>query len=232
MARTKQTAHKTPENATGTEDVLDNNDGPIDPRTITGRNTGGKCPRVFPGINDGSSTEESPRRTTGGKTPEVLRNIRESRKNNNNNNNTESDNNNAQGTGIRLNLNAGTSVVDVGKKQGTTTNSRKPSSQRTVGGRLRPGIAALREIRRLQKSTHLLILKKPFERLVREIAQDYNSNGQGFRFQGSAIAALQEAAEAYLVGLFEDSLLCSIHAKRVTIQVKDMQLARKLRGEQ
>ena len=86
----------------------------------------------------------------------------------------------------------------------------------------------MREIRRFQKSTELLIRKLPFQRLVREIAQDFKSD---LRFQSSAIGALQEAVEAYLVGLFEDTNLCAIHAKRVTIQKKDMQLARRLRGE-
>jgi histone H3 len=87
---------------------------------------------------------------------------------------------------------------------------------------------ALREIRRYQKSTDLLIRKLPFQRLVREIAQDYKHD---LRFQSSAIQALQESAEAYLVSLFEDTNLCAIHAKRVTIQSKDIQLARRLRGE-
>lgn len=94
--------------------------------------------------------------------------------------------------------------------------------------RHRPGTVALREIRRYQKSTDLLIRKLPFQRLVREIAQDFKTD---LRFQGSAILALQEAAEAYLVGLFEDANLCAIHAKRVTIQPKDIQLARRIRGE-
>ena len=86
----------------------------------------------------------------------------------------------------------------------------------------------VREIRRYQKSTDLLIRKLPFQRLVREIAQDFKSD---LRFQGSAVLALQEAAEAYLVGLFEDTNLCAIHAKRVTIMPKDIQLARRIRGE-
>lgn len=94
--------------------------------------------------------------------------------------------------------------------------------------RYRPGTVALREIRRYQKSTELLMRKLPFQRLVREIAQDYKAD---LRFQSTAIMALQEAAEAYLVGLFEDTLLCAIHAKRVTIMPKDMQLARRIRGE-
>lgn len=94
--------------------------------------------------------------------------------------------------------------------------------------RYRPGTVALREIRRYQKSTELLIRKLPFQRLVRELAQEFKSD---LRFQSTAILALQEASEAYLVGLFEDTNLCAIHAKRVTIMPKDMQLARRIRGE-
>ncbi|CAA6672755.1 unnamed protein product [Spirodela intermedia] len=94
--------------------------------------------------------------------------------------------------------------------------------------RFRPGTVALREIRKYQKSTELLIRKLPFQRLVREIAQDFKTD---LRFQSSAVSALQEAAEAYLVGLFEDTNLCAIHAKRVTIMPKDIQLARRIRGE-
>ncbi|CAH2021283.1 unnamed protein product [Acanthoscelides obtectus] len=70
--------------------------------------------------------------------------------------------------------------------------------------------------------------KLPFQRLVREIAQDFKTD---LRFQSSAVMALQEASEAYLVGLFEDTNLCAIHAKRVTIMPKDIQLARRIRGE-
>ena len=92
----------------------------------------------------------------------------------------------------------------------------------------RPGTVALREIRKYQKSTELLIRKLPFQRLVREIAQDFKTD---LRFQSSAILALQESSEAYLVGLFEDTNLCAIHAKRVTIMPKDIQLARRIRGE-
>lgn len=94
--------------------------------------------------------------------------------------------------------------------------------------RYRPGTVALREIRRYQKSTELLIRKLPFQRLVREIAQDFKTD---LRFQTSAVMALQEASESYLIGVFEDTMLCAIHAKRVTIMPKDMQLARRIRGE-
>lgn len=94
--------------------------------------------------------------------------------------------------------------------------------------RYRPGTVALREIRRYQKSTDLLIRKLPFQRLVREIAQDFKND---LRFQSTAILALQEASESYLVGLFEDTNLCAIHAKRITIMPKDIHLARRIRGE-
>jgi histone H3 len=137
--------------------------------------------------------------------------------------------------------------------------------------RFRPGTVALREIRKYQKSTELLLRKLPFQRLVREIAQDVRILAPScyrrpfspsafqqqyktdLRFQSAAVAALQEAAEAYLVGLFEDTNLCAIHAKRydspfsvfivwhlliwvsisyrVTIMPKDIQLARRIRGE-
>jgi histone H3 len=94
--------------------------------------------------------------------------------------------------------------------------------------RYRPGTVALREIRKYQQTTDLLIRTLPFQRLVREIAQDFKTD---LRFQSSAILALQEAAEAYMVGLFEDSNVCAIHAKRVTLMPKDMMLARRIRGE-
>ena len=94
--------------------------------------------------------------------------------------------------------------------------------------RYRRGTRALMEIRKFQKNGDLLVRKLPFARLVREIAAEYIGD---LRFQSTAILALQEAAEAYLVGLFEDTNLCAIHARRVTIMPKDMQLARRIRGE-
>ena len=119
------------------------------------------------------------------------------------------------------------------RKQLATKAARKNVASKVSGGvkkphRYRPGTVALREIRRYQKSTELLIRKLPFQRLVREIAQDFKTD---LRFQSSAVLALQEASEAYLVGLFEDTNLCAIHAKRVTIMPKDIQLARRIRGE-
>jgi histone H3 len=115
----------------------------------------------------------------------------------------------------------------------STSQQAARKSAPTAGGvkkphRYRPGTVALREIRKYQKSTDLLIRKAPFQRLVREVAQDFKSD---LRFQSTAVLALQEAAEAYLVGLFEDTNLCAIHAKRVTIMPKDIQLARRIRGE-
>jgi histone H3 len=117
------------------------------------------------------------------------------------------------------------------RKQLTTKRARTEAT--ATGGvkkrrRYRPGTVALRQIRRYQKNTDLLIKKKPFQRLVREIANELNDK---LRFQSTAILAMQEAAEAYLIGLFEDTQLCAIHAKRVTIMPKDIQLARRLRGE-
>ena len=94
--------------------------------------------------------------------------------------------------------------------------------------RYRPGTVALREIRKYQRSTDLLIRKAPFQRLVREIACDFKSD---LRFQSTAVLALQEASEAYLVRLFEDANMCAIHGKRITIMSKDLQLARRIRGE-
>jgi histone H3 len=117
-------------------------------------------------------------------------------------------------------------------RKALATKAARKSAPATGGvkkpHRYRPGTVALREIRRYQKSTELLLRKLPFQRLVREITQDYLSDR---RFQSSALMALQEASEAYLVGLFEDTNLCAIHAKRVTIFPKDMQLARRIRGE-
>lgn len=102
-----------------------------------------------------------------------------------------------------------------------TTPSRKPR-------RFRPGTVALREIRKYQKSTDLLIRKLPFARLVREIGNQVAP--EPFRWTAEALLALQEATEDFMVHLFEDCNLCAIHAKRVTIMPKDLQLARRIRG--
>ena len=118
-----------------------------------------------------------------------------------------------------------------------TSKKQRPSLTTPVGGgkqkpkphRYRPGTVALREIRKYQKSTELLLRKGPFNRLVREILQ--SDLGKQLRWQQNAVIALQEAAEAYMVSLFEDSQLEAVHGKRITINPKDMQLARRIRGE-
>ena len=118
------------------------------------------------------------------------------------------------------------------RKRLATKAARKsapPASGVKKPHRYRPGTVALREIRRYQKSTDLLIRKAPFQRLTRELAHDHLKTN--YRFQGSAILALQESTEAYSVGLNEDSNLCAIHGKRVTIMPKDIQLAHSIRGE-
>jgi len=117
------------------------------------------------------------------------------------------------------------------RKQLATKATRKSAS--IIGGvkkphRYHPGTVSLQEIRRYQKSTEHLIRKFPFQRTVYEIAQDFRTD---LRFQGSSVLALQEAAEAYLVGLLENTNLCAIHAKRFTVMPKDIHLAR-IRGEE
>jgi len=112
-------------------------------------------------------------------------------------------------------------------KSGTKWRKKKPVAELKRHHRFCPGTVALREIRRYQASTELLIRRIPFQRLVREIAQDYKAD---LRFQSSALNALQEAAEAHLVSVFEDTNLAAVHAKRVTIMPKDMILARRMRG--
>ena len=115
----------------------------------------------------------------------------------------------------------------------TPEQKRKIHEVRMQGRQVKPhryraGTAALQDIRHFQKTSALLIRKLPFQRLVREIAQDYKTD---LRFQSAAILCLQEAAEAYLVRLFDDANLCAIHARRVTIMPKDILLARRIRGE-
>lgn len=98
------------------------------------------------------------------------------------------------------------------KKKQTARKTRvNDQSGQKKPHRYRPGTVALREIRKYQKSTDLLIRRGPFARLVREIAQTFKVD---LRFTLTSMLALQEATEAYLVGLFEDTNLCAIHAKR------------------
>jgi len=115
----------------------------------------------------------------------------------------------------------------------TVSGHGQPEAVPVQRRRFRPGTVALREIRKYQRSTDLLLRKLPFSRLVREVALEMStdySEGPLLRWQSSALLALQEATEAYLVHLFEDANLCAIHAKRVTIMQRDMQLARRIRG--
>ena len=98
---------------------------------------------------------------------------------------------------------------------------------------------ALQEIRRYQQSTDSLIRKTPFNKLIKEISQEYRicPDGPGtpsvqVHFQSTALAALQEAAKNYLVGLFEDVNLLAVHAKRVTVMPHDIRLALRIRGDQ
>lgn len=126
-------------------------------------------------------------------------------------------------------------VVVGGSMRSTARKSKSPkkttltyNSPAAKGRKLRPGQRALQEIRFYQRNTELLLRRLPFARLVKEV-QTYFFRKE-FRWQAQAMLALQEAAEAHLVGLFEDANLCTIHAKRVTVMPKDMQLARRIRG--
>lgn len=118
------------------------------------------------------------------------------------------------------------------KKDGKVNNTDNVSGRRS-----RPGTKALRDIKKLQKGTDLLMAKLPFSRLVKEISTDLfsleyaTSNSEPPRYQATALMALQEASEAFLVHLFEDSNLCAIHAKRVTLMQRDIHLARRIRGQ-
>lgn len=116
----------------------------------------------------------------------------------------------------------------IAKKSATNRSTPIASGGVKKPHRFKSGTVALREIRKYQKSTELLLRKLPFQRLVRDIASDYKSD---LRFQATAVLALQEAAESYLVGVFEDTNLCAIHAKRVTIMPKDIHLAKRIRGD-
>lgn len=122
-------------------------------------------------------------------------------------------------------------AVTKGGKKHPRPTMKTTSTNGTSGGirkpprRFKPGTVALREIRKYQKGGELLLKKLPFSRLVREVSQNYKDD---LRFQADAIAALQEASENFLVQLFEDVNLCAIHAKRITIMAKDIQLARRI----
>ena len=117
------------------------------------------------------------------------------------------------------------------KQTSTTGGIKKPH-------RYHPGLLALREIRKYQQSMESLIRKTPFNKLIKEISQEYRICPEGpgtpsvqVRFQSTALAALQEAAENFLVGLFEDVNLLAVHAKRVTVMPRDIRLALRIRGD-
>ncbi|KAI3449258.1 hypothetical protein Pfo_005923 [Paulownia fortunei] len=111
----------------------------------------------------------------------------------------------------------------------TTAPPSRRDGQAPKKRRNRPGTVALREIRKYQKSWNLLIPAAPFIRTVREITFQYAPSIA--RWQAEALVALQEAAEDYIVQLFEEAMLCAIHAKRVTLMKKDFELARRMGGK-
>ena len=116
---------------------------------------------------------------------------------------------------------------DFGKK---SVSQRREGEEGSGKQRYRPGSLALAEIRKYQKSTENLIPKLPFRRLVKKIIH----SGMGkpeMRIQSVALEALQEAAEVYLVRLMDDANLCALHSRRITLMPKDIQLARRIRGE-
>ncbi|KRX01284.1 Histone-fold [Pseudocohnilembus persalinus] len=119
------------------------------------------------------------------------------------------------------------------KKLHTSQSSSESNNQSQIQiqkkRRYRPGTICLREIKKYQKSTQLLIRKLPFQRLVRDISKFFELQA---RWQERAIHVLQEATESYIVGLLQDSLLCTVHAKRVTLMSKDIRLARRIRGDE
>jgi histone H3 len=115
----------------------------------------------------------------------------------------------------------------LGQKKAKKSAAGGGSSGMKKSFRWRPGTVALREVRKLQKSTELLVAKAPFSRLVREIAETHKA---GLRFQSTAVAAIQEA-EAFVISLLSDANLTALHANRVTALPRDLQLVRRLRGE-
>jgi len=143
-------------------------------------------------------TKQTARKSTGGKTPKIYKILE---------------------TKTKVLKQKGKHLPPVGRQGKDGKKSVK---------RYRPGVLALKEIRRYQKTTELLIRTAPFQRLVKEVSQKFKAD---FRYQASALQALQEATEAYIIGLFEDTNLCAIHARRVTIMPRDIQLALRIRGD-
>lgn len=111
-------------------------------------------------------------------------------------------------------------------KKAGSKKARAPGQKKQR--RFRPGTVALRQVRKAQRSTGTLIMKAPFQRMVRAVA---NAAKDGLRWQSSAVAAMQEATESYVISVLSDSNLCALHARRVTVMPRDLHLARRLRGE-
>jgi histone H3 len=116
----------------------------------------------------------------------------------------------------------------LGQKKGKKVASGSASQGAKRAFRWRPGTVALREVKRAQRGTELLVQNAPFSRLVREIAESHKA---GLRFQASAVAAIQEATESFVISLLSDANLTALHANRVTAMPRDLQLVRRLRGE-
>ena len=119
----------------------------------------------------------------------------------------------------------------VARVEARCRGGKEPRTDTPKPKRYRPGTVTLWEIRRYQWSTELLIRRAPFDHLIRELVQDLQHGGHELRISPATITALQEAAEVYLVLLFKDTNLCTIHAKHVTIMPKDIQLAWRICGE-
>jgi histone H3/H4 len=125
---------------------------------------------------------------------------------------------------------ANASAAASGSRTPTTVKTPRKNRKQATPRRAKPGTRALREIKLYQRSTHLLIRKAPFARLVRELLITRHPCGNQFKWQQAALECLQEASEAYLVCLLSDAYLCAIHARRVTLMPRDIQLIRRLRG--
>ena len=143
--------------------------------------------------------------------------------------------NNPNSSMVMLNTNNRILATKTSKRKRSLTSKKKVAGDRASFGyvkphRYRPGTVALREIRRFQKTTELLLRKSPFARLVREVAQNMFLS-RDILWQSTAIEALQESAEAYLVALFEDTNIVAINARRVTIFPRDMHVVRRIRGQ-
>ena len=117
------------------------------------------------------------------------------------------------------------------QKPGKSSQGPKKTTQDTgdkVKRRTRPGKKALREIKAYQRSVDTLLPRAALQRVVKEITGKYYPDA---RYSYGAIDAIQQCVESYMIGLFEDTTLCAVHAKRMTVMTKDMRLARRIRGE-